>query len=267
MKHCHLNIMCNELPFLKQKLPFLYKYFKQIIFIDYNLVSKTNSTDGSIEFIENFPDPANKIILIKDFDPSNVDNYNGVSFIEKQKMFAVASKYINDDIDVVWATDLDEFFEPKLIDDVEILYKNDRELVSIDLPHKIFVYNQYNYYNKSDFYIAPRITRHKKNFIYGHCNFGDYGKTIKYNKYCLFHFAFVGLKRCLFKFYSVYHNLNFNHKDWLNNYIYNLKNNEKYVKLIHSNTNLNLISEPYNDLYPDYLDVDKMCIELNEYTK
>lgn len=24
MNHCHISIMCNELPFLKHKLPFIY---------------------------------------------------------------------------------------------------------------------------------------------------------------------------------------------------------------------------------------------------
>ena len=34
MKHCHISIISNELPFLKRKLPFLYKNFDQIIFVD-----------------------------------------------------------------------------------------------------------------------------------------------------------------------------------------------------------------------------------------
>ena len=45
MKHCHISIMTNELPFLKRKLDFLYGLFEQIIFIDYNMISKTNSDD------------------------------------------------------------------------------------------------------------------------------------------------------------------------------------------------------------------------------
>ena len=95
-------------------------------------------------------------------------------------------EYCNSVSNVENDTDLDEFFDIDLIKEVELLYKNDKNLVSIDLPHKIFVYNQFNYYNKSDFYIAPRITKHKKGFIYGHCNFHQYGKTIKHNKRFLF---------------------------------------------------------------------------------
>ena len=263
MKHCHITIICNELVFLKHKLPFLYMYFAQLIFVDYNMITKANSTDGSIEFIESFPDPEKKIILIKNFDPDKIYRYHGESFIEKQKMFAAASVYVKDNIDIVWATDADEFFKVALIKEVENLYNIDPMLISIDLPHRIFVYNQYNYYNKSDFYIAPRITRHRKNFIYGHCDFQQYGKTIKYTNYVLYHFAFVGYQRCLFKYEKVYMNKNFNSKQWLKDYLDALKNNVKHIELIHSNTHLNLYSEPYNSDYPEYLDVDNMCKELN----
>jgi len=263
MKHCHISILCNELPFLKEKVPFLYKHFKQLIFVDYDLVNKKNSVDGSIEFIETYPDPENKIILIKNFDPSKIKYYHGGSFVEKQKMFSAASKFVHDNIDVVWATDLDEFFETELIKEVEELYKKDPALTSIDLPHRIFVYNQYNYYNKPDFYIVPRITRHKKKFIYGHCDFHSYGKTIKYTYRVLYHFAFVGFNRCSFKFEKIYKNSSFNHKKWLQTYLSAYKNKQKYVKLSHSNTHFGLISQPYNGKYPDYLDVEKMCNELN----
>lgn len=264
MKHCHISILCNELPFLKEKLPFLYKNFTQLIFVDYDIINKRNSIDGSTEFIKSYPDPENKIILIDEFDPSKINNYHGESFIEKQKMFAAASKYVKDDIDVVWATDLDEFFKTNLIKEVEELYNKDPSLVSIDLPHRIFVYNQYNYYNKSDFYIAPRITRHKKNFIYGHCDFQSYGKTIKYTAHVLYHFAFVGFNRCLFKFDKVYNNRNFDHQKWLNVYLSALKKKQKYIRLIHSNTHFGLVSQPYNGEYPEYLNVENMCDDLNK---
>uniref|UniRef100_A0A6C0J7F9 Uncharacterized protein n=1 Tax=viral metagenome TaxID=1070528 RepID=A0A6C0J7F9_9ZZZZ len=56
MNHCHISIMCNELPFLKYKLPFLYNHFKQLIFVDYDIFDKCNLNDGTIEYIENFND-------------------------------------------------------------------------------------------------------------------------------------------------------------------------------------------------------------------
>lgn len=263
MKHTHISIMCNELPFLKQKLQFLYDNFHQLIFVDYNLYSKSNSIDGSIEYIESFKDPENKITLIKDFNPNDIKQYRGVSFVEKQKMFACASKYIKDDTDIVWATDLDEFFHKDLINKVEELYNNDPKLQSIDLPHKIFVYNQYNVYDKPDFYIAPRITKHEKNFLYGHCDFEKYGKTIKLNDECLFHYAFIGYYRCKFKFECIYNNIRFDHNLWLNTYLNALNDKLQYVELQHSNTHLNLYSSKYNGEHPEYINLNQMCDDLN----
>ena len=118
MNHCHISIMCNELPFLKQKLLFLYNNFSQLIFIDYDIQNNCNSIDGSIEYIENFKDIDKKITLLKDFDPDKIHEYNGESIIEKRKMFAYGSKYIKDNIDIIWATDLDEFFHKDLINKI-----------------------------------------------------------------------------------------------------------------------------------------------------
>lgn len=260
MKHCHISIMCNELPFLKYKLPFLYHNFAQLIFVDYNVDEKCNSNDGTIEYINNFDDRDKKITFIKDFDPSSINEYFGVSVIEKRKMFAEASKYVNDNIDIVWATDLDEFFEKDLIKEVENIYMNNPQIASIDLPHKIFAYNQYNVFNKNDFYIKPRITKHKKGFIYGHCNFETYGKTIKYSKRYLYHFAFVGYKRCYFKFNKIYKNTKM--LSWLQNYSDAMSRGEKYIVLHHpAIADLHTVS--YEGFYPDYIDVDAMCMSLN----
>lgn len=263
MKHTHISILCNELPFLKQKLSFLYENFQQLIFVDYNIHTRGNSNDGSIEFIETFNDKENKITLIKNFNPNIIKNYKGLSFIEKQKMFACASKYINDNTDLVWATDLDEFFHKELIKKVEKLYNNDKNLQSIDLPHKVFVYNQYNIYNSKSFYIAARITKHKKNFIYGHCDFNSYGKTIKLKDEYLYHYAFIGYKRCCFKFINIYKNSNFNHELWLKKYLDALNNNKKYILLPHSNKSLNLHTIKYDGEHPNYIDLDTMCNDLN----
>ena len=263
MQKCHISIMCNELFFLKEKLNFLYENFDQLIFVDYNIFNKCNSIDGSIEYIKSFDDKYNKIKLIMDFDPNKITRFHGESFIEKQKMFAEASKYVHDDIDIIWATDLDEFFDMDLINRVENEFNKDKNLQSIDIPHKIFVYNQYNYYNKNDFYICPRITRHKKNFIYGHCNFQKYGKTIKLSDYFFYHFAFIGYKRCKFK-YELYNNKLFNKNEWLKIYLMSLNNNIKHVKLIHNNVHLNLYSTPYLGTFPKYINIERMVSGLNK---
>lgn len=262
MKHCHLSIMCNELPFLKQKLPFLYKNFDYIIFVDYNISTKTNSNDGSIEYIENFPDDKNKIKLIKDINIDEIQKYRGASIVEKRKMFAIGSKYIPDDIDILWATDLDEFFDIKLIKHIEFLYLKDTELQSVDIPHIIFVYNQYNKFNSDYFYICPRITRHKKGFLYGHCDFASYGKTINLKEYYLYHFAYVGFNRCLFKLKYIYKDKDW--RKWCIKYLSTLKSNKKYINIDHPNKTLTFKAIPFIDEIPKYINCDVLCKELNK---
>jgi hypothetical protein len=252
--------MSNELIFLKNKLPFLYDNFNQLIFVDYNIKTKSNSIDGSIEFIESFNDPDKKIILIKDFKPGEIKKFRGEGFVEKQKMFSAASQMIRDDIDVIWATDMDEFFNRELISKVENLYLSNENIVSIDLPHLVFIYNQFNFFNKKDFFIRPRITRHKKGFTYGHCDFHKYGKTVKLENDYIYHYAFVGLNRLKFK-NSIYAS---NNKEIEEKYLTSLINGEKYVKIRHPNPDLNLISKIYEREHPPYLDVEKLCKELNE---
>jgi hypothetical protein len=268
LKHCHISIICNELVFLKRKLPFLYQFFDQIIFIDYDIFNNTNSNDGSIEYIENFNDTENKIILIKDYYNKDISGFNGVSMIEKQQMFSVGSKYIKDNMDVIWATDADEFFDYNLINEIDNLYQTDKTLISVDIPHIIFFYNQYNQLNNKNFYICPRITKHFKNKIYGHCNFQTYGKTIKLQNNFLLHFAYVGYNKCKFKLdlYNRKSNeANTKNNDiFLDNYKKCLKNNEIKFPFKHPNPLIlnDIIYEPNIKIY-DYIDVDNMCKELN----
>jgi hypothetical protein len=101
MKKCHFSILYNELPFLKQKMDFLYDNFDQLIFYDLNVgtLNPHFSIDGSHEFIKDYPDPDNKITLIEKKDLSDVINFRGDGSIEKRKMFAVGSSYVWDDIE------------------------------------------------------------------------------------------------------------------------------------------------------------------------
>src|SRR5210317_294454 len=117
MRKCHFSILYNELPFLKQKMDFLYENFEQLIFYDLNVCTPNPhySIDGSHEFIKDYPDPENKITLIEKTDLSDVTNFRGDSSLEKRKMFAVGSSYVWDDIDSFWCFDLDEFFNESLI--------------------------------------------------------------------------------------------------------------------------------------------------------
>lgn len=257
MKHCHISILCNELPFLKQKLHFMYDNFDQIIFVDYNLKEKSNSTDGSIEFIEDFPDPLGKITLVKNFDPNTVTVYKGVSFIEKRKMFAKASEFVKDGMDVIWATDMDEFFHKELISKVENVF-DDKSIISIDIPHRVFVYNSSNFFDKSDFYIAPRITRHQKGFVYGHCDFGTYGKTVRLPRECYYHYAFIGYNRCKFKF-DIYNDKS--RVVWLTQFIESIIKKDTIIQVY--NPQIDCWTSAYKGDHPDYIDTHRMCLELN----
>ena len=205
MKHCHFSILYNELPFLKQKLPFLYKHFDQIIFYDLNATTLEFSDDGSHEYIKNFADPENKITLIEKRNLEDVTEYNGLSMINKQKMFAVASPLVNDDIDVFWCTDMDEFFSPTLITAVESHYKN-HVTGSIHLDQIIYFKNQNFVFCTSDGtetlpWGLSRITQHKKGNVYGHCNIqSKFPPAIRLKDHLLHHFSFVGTNRVKFKF-------------------------------------------------------------------
>ena len=203
MKHCHFSILFNELPFLKQKLPFLYKHFDQIIFFDLNIKTGSFSNDGSHEFIKNYPDPECKITLIEKADLSDVLNFKGVGFKVKHKMFAVGSSYVRDDIDVFWCTDMDEFFCRSLIPKVE------RKITSglassILVPHLIFFKNEKWLLCREgvEYQTLPwaRIVAHKSGNVYGHCSIAtQFPPTTTIKNEIIFHFAYVGDSRVRLK--------------------------------------------------------------------
>lgn len=195
MKHCHFSILYNELPFLKRKLPFLYKHFHQIIFYDLNVKTLEFSDDGSHEFIKNFPDPDKKISLIEQKDLTYVMNFNGRSFIRKQQMYAIGSLYVKSNMDVFWCTDLDEFFEESLIKKVEDTFKNTNSN-TILVPHEVYYFND-SYSIRKDLDYA-RIMKHEPNRIYGHCEFGK-EPICTLDDEILYHFAYIGKKRVQFK--------------------------------------------------------------------
>ena len=205
MKQCHFSILYNELPFLKQKLPFLYEYFDQIIFYDLNVACEKPhfSTDGSHEYILDYPDPQKKISIVEETDLSKVTKYYGGSGIAKRKMFTLASQYVRDEVDVFWCTDMDEFFYPSLIKEVESTLSDHPAVNSINLKH---------YYFWKDFdlilcdptsdtgELPPRIARHKPGNIYGHCSLHQqYPKTKVLDSHQIYHFAWLGEERFSYK--------------------------------------------------------------------
>lgn len=200
LKHCHFSILYNELPFLKQKLPFLYENFQQIIFYDLNVGKVPNhfSTDGSHEYISSYPDPERKITLIEKTDMSDIVDYRGAGSVGKQKMFAVGSSYVDDDVDVFWCTDMDEFFHKTLIEKVEKIITERTDVSSIDLRHMCFWKNfsyKLCFANSDIMTLYARICRHKPGNIYGHCTIqSQFSKTLflEENDELYYHYGWVG---------------------------------------------------------------------------
>jgi hypothetical protein len=207
MKKCHFSILYNELPFLKQKMKFLYDHFEQLIFYDLNVgtYEPHYSTDGSHEFISEYPDPENKITLIEKKDLSDVNLYKGDGSIEKRKMFAVGSSYVQDDVDSFWCFDLDEFIEDSLIDRVNQIFQQDSKINSINVDHYLFFYStEYILADtSSDFHkFYSRIARHQPNTIYGHCTIANDQQpsySISPEEEVCFHLGWLGNSRVLSK--------------------------------------------------------------------
>lgn len=198
MRHCHFSILYNELPFLKQKMDFLYRNFDQLIFFDLNVCAGEphNSNDGSYEFLRDYDDIENKITLIDMTDLSSVTEYCGSGSVAKQKMFAVGSEYVWDDIDVFWCTDMDEFFNESLIRKVEDNFNSRPDVNSIDVEHYIFWKNFCTILASTEAdtdILYARIARHHPGNLYGHCSLQDQFKNthfIESEKY--YHFSWVG---------------------------------------------------------------------------
>lgn len=207
MKHCQFTILYNELAFLKQKMEFLYDNFDQLIFYDMYALSEPYhfSTDGSHEFIKKYPDPENKITLLEELNFSSLKNFPGVSVKGKQKMFAFGSRYIRDDIDIYWCTSMDEFFKETLIKKVEDIFESNNRVKSLNIPHIIFFKDTRTVYCEPDgnylrWAFAPRVTRHKKGNVYGHCTLGrQYSPVTTIKDEFIYHYAYIGKKRICLK--------------------------------------------------------------------
>ena len=264
MKHCHFSILYNELPFLKVKLPFLYEHFQQLIFFDLNITDDTISDDGSHEFIASYPDPENKITLIENVNLKEIIEYCGESFVKKQKMFAVGSQHVRDNMDVFWCTDMDEFFDKKMIKDVEEAL-SDSQIQSVNIDHIIFIKDTDHYFveqNKNNIPFYCRVARHKKGNLYGHCSLGTQflpSATIT-NNY-IRHYAYIGNKRVLHKLFLYSQkdrSLRRNYINYVNNVWFGNK------KLTHPSPYTNWKVKFDNTVtHPSYIDCNALCNELD----
>lgn len=225
------------------------------------------SKDGSLEFIKNFEDKEKKITLLTNYEriKNEIKIYNGTSMIDKQKMFAYASQNIKDGIDFVWGTDIDETFNSSLFAKVEAEFKKDKDLVSIELMWKNFIFNQYNLVNKHGYleHFPSRISKHTKGKIYGHCNWKKYGKTKLIKDEYIYHFSYIGYRRCCLKLHLQNKLTTSKHleKKWTDKYLQYLNENKKYVDLVHPGSRIPCIN--YDGPFPTEFDVSKMIEELN----
>lgn len=267
MKHCHFAIVYNELPFLKQKMAFLYENFDQLIFYDMYAMRQPYhySTDGSHEYLKDYPDPDNKITLIESLKFPGLTNYPGLSVDGKKKMFVVGSEYVRDDIDVYWSIGVDEFFDTSLIHRVEQVYETKPEVKTINVPHIIF-FKDFNtvFCDQDGTYLTrifnPRITRHTKGNVYGHCSLGRQFRPIEWIfDDCFYHYAYIGTHRM---------------KDKA------IGNPPHWVKVI-ENTDTTKLSDRcygypkmhpslkkgikrYDGKHPDYIDIEELDIMINK---
>jgi len=189
-------------------MPLLYNQFDQLIFFDLNVgtVKPHFSTDGSHEFISSYPDPDQKITLIEKTDLSDVHTYCGAGSIEKQKMFAVGSAYVDDDVDVFWCTDMDEFFHASLKAKVENILDTNKSVRSVDLRHvcfwKNFAYKLCSI-NSDVMTLYSRICRHVPGSVYSHCEIhNQFPETYFFDEddEVYYHFAWIGDARVRRKF-------------------------------------------------------------------
>jgi hypothetical protein len=270
MKHCHFSILYNELPFLKQKLPFLYEHFDQLIFFDLNVgVNKPHySNDGSHEYIKEYPDPQNKISLIEETDLSKVSQYTGEGSVPKQKMFGLGSQYVESDMSVFWCTDMDEFFAPSLIKLVEKTLLDNPEVNSIDLEHFIFWKDFATILatpTTNTMKLFSRIARHREGNLYGHCSLHQqYApcKMLQEEKY--YHFAWVGEERYTNKInhYTLPPTGNPNNREAYQRYTQNIWANPPIIKdglvgypHMHPNPSLKYGVKRYEGELPAYLNI------------
>ena len=282
MRKCHFSILYNEISFLKQKMKFLYENFEQLIFYDLNVCTPNPhfSTDGSHEFIKNYPDPENKITLIEKKDLSDVINFRGDGSIEKRKMFAVGSSYVWDDIESFWCFDLDEFFNKSLIEKVNNAFNENKEINSIDVDHYIFLKDNETILvdkNSDTWSFYSRIARHKPGNVYGHCSISlQYPNTRKIEDEFCYHFAWVGETRVKSKINHYTKPPTGSPKNiplyekWIKNIWNKFKDFKSEIKSddifgypnMHPSVPKGL--KKYSGDYPEYLNVNKMIGDLNK---
>jgi len=123
-------IVVDGMPFIRHQLELLYPHAHQIIICEggddiwKKLHGHRNSQDETIDFIQSFPDPENKIEFIQK------------KWRDKNHMCHEYSKRVTGDI--VWHIDVDEFVDPAHIPYLISLFKKFPEYDAMAIPQIVF---------------------------------------------------------------------------------------------------------------------------------
>jgi glycosyltransferase involved in cell wall biosynthesis/ADP-heptose:LPS heptosyltransferase len=137
-------IVLNGMPFIEYSLKSVYEFAHEIIIVE-GAVQKCmfaanpdgSSTDGTVEFIESFPDPQNKIKLIQGKWP------------EKCEMQDEALKYVEGDY--VWLIDSDEVYKTEDLERVKTLVRSDPSITQVN-------FNGDNFWKGLDYiFVSPKF--------------------------------------------------------------------------------------------------------------
>jgi glycosyltransferase involved in cell wall biosynthesis/ADP-heptose:LPS heptosyltransferase/predicted SAM-dependent methyltransferase/MoaA/NifB/PqqE/SkfB family radical SAM enzyme len=124
-KFSFVMIVLNGMPFVKYSLKSVYEFAHEIIIVE-GAVEKClfaanadgSSTDGTVEFIESFPDPQNKIRLIQGKWP------------EKCEMQNEALKYVTGNY--VWLIDSDEVYKHDDLLKIKKIVTDDKSITQVN---------------------------------------------------------------------------------------------------------------------------------------
>lgn len=151
MKPSFVMIVLNGMPFIEFSLQAIYDFAYEVVIIEgavktcmFAANPDGSSKDGTIEFIESFPDPENKIKIIRG------------TWSEKCEMQNEALKQISGDY--VWLVDSDEVYHKKDIQKVIRMLKEDSTITRVD-------FFPYNFWKGFDYIMSsPKLVNDAYSF-------------------------------------------------------------------------------------------------------
>ena len=133
-----LNVLNGE-PFIKYQLKSIYRFAHEIIIVEgayekYSHAANQNgsSVDNTVSIIQNFPDPADKIIFIQN---------NNKLWPERKEMCNAVFNYVTGN--VIWQIDVDEFYHNWVHEYIYKLFDEDDQLDKISFYTREFFMSPY----------------------------------------------------------------------------------------------------------------------------